>query len=171
MSSADLGCGSVPSGDINLDLFIGFTPHHRASITPMRQGYKMFIRGDVQELPFRDKSLRETKLSHVLEHTEKPLQVLQELNRITRERVLVLVPNNPLKDEHPQHLYSWSRDSLKALAERAGLKVKNIYFFSRPNLGDRQIMRLLNVPIIGPALLRWMSPWISLEIHLEAETS
>lgn len=163
----DLGCGSRPRGEINLDLWTGQSPHHWIPIDP--RVIQRFVKGDIHQLPFRDNVASQVMVSHVLEHCPNPDQVLLEVARVLGPggRLVLKVPNNPLFGEHPEHLYSWSTSSLRALVSRHFKNIR-IWWYSRPNLGQRMIMRILDIPLLGPGLLRWFSPWISLEIHVEA---
>jgi len=167
----DLGCGSVPTGDINLDRYMGYSPHHQGSIEATQ--YNLFIQGDVSRLPLKDKSVSRSKLSHVLEHVDNPLQVLRELARITDGLVIITVPNNRiLEEEHPQHLFTWSRSSLLALVKRAGLTPVKTAYYSRPNWRPhlRRRLKVFRVPWIGSILLRLLAPYIELELQVVARS-
>ncbi len=165
----DLGCGSVPTGEVNLDLFLGFSPHHQGEIEASK--YRLFVQGDVTRLPFRDKSLGRSKLSHVLEHVDNPLQVLREVVRITQDLVIITVPNHRiLEEEHPAHLYSWSRSSLLGLVKRAGLTPVKVAYYSRPNWRPhlRRRLKVFKTPLIGSFILRLLGPYLELELQVVA---
>jgi len=108
----DIGCGSKPHGLVNLDLFIGDTPHHNFHIEATK--YRNFIKGDAQLPPIRRGSFDLVILSHVLEHLLKPAETLAYLSQIA-PRLIVVVPNNPVTIENGYHLYSWSETSFKNL--------------------------------------------------------
>lgn len=55
-----------------------------------------FVTGNVVQLPFPDHSLDLVVCMEVLEHLEQPAQGLAELCRVSREWLLLSVPNEPL---------------------------------------------------------------------------
>jgi SAM-dependent methyltransferase len=106
----DVGCGSVPHGDVNLDLFIGRSPHHGSVIDG--RDYPSFIQGSANTLPIKDKAFSTVYVSHVIEHLPDTLKAVKEFKRVTKHIVVIKVPNNPMH-EFPLHLYTWSLVSLK----------------------------------------------------------
>jgi len=158
----DVGCGSSPEGTVNLDFFVGDTPHHKQVIDP--GAIPGFVQGDAHSLPFPDDSFDLCIMSHVLEHLENPLQALREAARVA-PRLIVRVPNNPTSREHPEHLYSWSRTSLGNLLRRVYDEV-TVYEATRPAyVADSRIFKLLGrVPTVGQALARWLGRVLSLEL-------
>lgn len=93
------------------------------------------LRGDAGKLPFKDKSIDGVYASHILEHTNNPFEVLQEIKRITSEGLVLSVPNATfyrfVKD-NKDHLFSWTQETLKQLLTASGWRVANIY--TRPLL-------------------------------------
>lgn len=76
------------------------------------------IRGDAHNLPFNDKTFFNSYANHILEHLSNPVLTLKELDRVTQNKVIIRVPNGQhhLKiKEDQQHLYSWTKDSLRNL--------------------------------------------------------
>ena len=67
-SRLDIGCGAVPTGDVNLDLLI--PGDERRQFDP--QKIKNFILADCQHLPFPDNTFLEVYSSHFLEHVRDP---------------------------------------------------------------------------------------------------
>jgi SAM-dependent methyltransferase len=111
----DIGCGNSPKGDVNCDLFVGHTPHiinDEPSINPKKTAN--FIRCSAEFLPFKDKSFDIVNASEVLEHIVDPPFLLKEMKRVSRETVLLDVPNlrRFFAEENPYHVYSWSSLSL-----------------------------------------------------------
>ena len=72
MEFLDVGCGDVPKGDVNLDLFY----YGRG---------KNFVIGDAHHLPFKDEAFGTVYSKHCLEHLENPLFFFEEAKRILKK--------------------------------------------------------------------------------------
>jgi len=75
---ASMGCGSDPWGDVKLDI-------KRGSAN---------ILADIQQLPFKDQVFDDVRSISVLEHIPAWRKALDELLRVTRNRLIVEVPVN-----------------------------------------------------------------------------
>jgi len=51
-----------------------------------------FIKADITELPFSNQSFDVVLCTHALEHIRNPKKALSELIRITRKRLIIVVP-------------------------------------------------------------------------------
>lgn len=113
----DIGCGSVPEGDVNLDLYQGETPHHRYLVKS--RTIKNFVNSDAQSLPFRTNSIKILYSSQLLEHLPEPLTHLRECYRVLTKNgwLVIKIPNKPITKESKRHLYSWSETSFKNFLE------------------------------------------------------
>jgi len=87
-SRLDIGCGAVPTGDVNLDLLI---PGDERRPFDHRK-IKNFILADCRYLPFPDNTFLEVYSSHFLEHVQDPDACLAEMLRVSRIRVCAIVP-------------------------------------------------------------------------------
>jgi ubiquinone/menaquinone biosynthesis C-methylase UbiE len=72
MELLDVGCGDVPKGDVNLDLFY------------YRRG-KNFIFGEAHHLPFKDETFIKVYSKHCLEHLENPFMFFKEAKRVLKK--------------------------------------------------------------------------------------
>jgi len=99
----DLGCGPgnllerLEGGRVvGFDLSDYLLAQARARVQG-RAGFEV-IKGDAERLPFPDGSFDRIVCSEVLEHVEKPEQVLREMRRVARSgaRVVITVPNETL---------------------------------------------------------------------------
>lgn len=65
---------------------------------------------------------------HILEHMASPLQMLMELNKVTRKYILLAVPNGRciVSEERKTHLYSWNSYTLTNIMEKADFSVRRI---------------------------------------------
>jgi len=84
----DIGCGSVPKGDVNLDLHVD--NKKRVHLIPEKT--VNLVCGDAEHLPFKDKTFSEVYSRHTLEHVNNPCQVIREMKRVTKHTVKVITP-------------------------------------------------------------------------------
>jgi ubiquinone/menaquinone biosynthesis C-methylase UbiE len=68
----DVGCGNVPKGDVNLDLFF-YTK------------CKNFIIAEAHHLPFKNSTFEQVRCKHCLEHLENPLRFFKEAKRVLKK--------------------------------------------------------------------------------------
>lgn len=78
----NVGCGLDEWGDIRLDID-KFRYRHKV---------KLNIRGDAQNLPFRDKVFQKTLASHLLEHLPNWKKAIQEWCRVTAKEIEIIIP-------------------------------------------------------------------------------
>jgi len=159
----DVGCGSQPRGDVNLDLFFGLSPHHRNPIHPKE--IPNFVLGDAQHLPFKGGAFTAVVADNVLEHLERPYEALGEFIRVARTAYIV-VPNNPVLEEHPEHLYTWTSTSLRNLLSRFYEKVEVRPRSRGRDVGRSRVFRLCRrLPVLKRPLLRFLSRAMAVELH------
>ena len=90
----DVGCGSFPSGNINCDLFITDIGHRcEKGRTLDVKKIEYFVLCDAQYLPFRSNYFDEVYCSHVIEHVDNPLLMLNELVRVSNCSIEVITPH------------------------------------------------------------------------------
>lgn len=107
-----------------------------------RLGVKMF-QGEVQDASFPEWFFDVITLRAVLEHVHHPVETLQEVHRILRDRgiVYVVVPNISGLNfwifgrywyalEVPRHLYAYSPSVMRHLAKKTGFEVLSTRFRS-----------------------------------------
>lgn len=90
--------------------------------------------GDAYELPFPDDSFDVVFAASLLHHLERPVDALKEMRRVARRGVAICEPNR----NHPpmaafgvvssvcRGLLHYSRQTLRGLAEDAGLDVRSV---------------------------------------------
>jgi SAM-dependent methyltransferase len=90
--------------------------------------------GDAYELPFPDDSFDIVFAASLLHHLERPVDALKEMRRVARRGVAICEPNR----NHPpmaafgvvssvcRGLLHYSRQTLRGLAEEAGLDVRGV---------------------------------------------
>jgi len=68
----DVGCGDVPKGDVNLDLFYYGKGEN-------------FVLGEAHHLPFKDEMFTRVHCKHCLEHLDNPLVFFGEAKRVLKK--------------------------------------------------------------------------------------
>ena len=95
---------------------------------------------DIHHIPLRNKVISATLCKSVLEHVESPLKAILEMKRITKGRIIIIVPNvininrilrsliSPLHKVNPDtwHFQGWDSKLMKHLAIRAGLEFHSV---------------------------------------------
>jgi len=91
------------------------------------------FQGDIYRLPFADNTFPLVMCTEVLEHLEKPLEALREIERVTSRYALISVPNEPffrlanfLRGKNLSawgndagHLHNWTVTDFRRLLETA----------------------------------------------------
>lgn len=98
----NLGSGTDDYGDVKMD---------RRPIGPCN------LVGDIHYLPFRDNVFQEVKASHVLEHSDDAIGVLEEIYRISKDgaTINILVPHADSINfkTDPTHKTSFTKNSME----------------------------------------------------------
>jgi len=86
------------------------------------------VRGDAQQLPFRDGAFDFVTCLEVIEHLERPESMLKEVRRVLRPGGVVVlstpVADGPLKD--PFHVKEFTPEELREAIAQAGLEMVNL---------------------------------------------
>ena len=92
-----MGCGSRPTGDVNVDCF---NRGWNSQEGDQKQGEFLnprlvpnFVVAHAENLPFKDQCFDEAFSSHTIEHVKNPKKMLQELLRVSKRRVIVRCPH------------------------------------------------------------------------------
>jgi len=88
----DVGCGSKPSGDVNVDFFRGGWNFQEAQLLNPRL-VSNFVVADACFLPFKNECFDVAVSNHVIEHVKNPFVMLSELLRISKREVVVRCPH------------------------------------------------------------------------------
>jgi ubiquinone/menaquinone biosynthesis C-methylase UbiE len=129
----DVGCGDVPKGDVNLDLFY------------YGKG-RNFVLGEAHHLPFKDHSFTKVYSKHNLEHLENPFLFFVEAKRILREGGVIecVYPTEALLTKKTMHNLlnlQWS-SAFKWKIKVTGKEQIN-YGGHKWQLPDESVLRLL----------------------------
>ena len=119
----DVGCGSNPSGDVNIDFFsCGWNIQEGKFMNPRLASN--FVVADAAFLPFRDECFDVAFSSHAIEHVKDPFRMLSELLRVSKKEVVVRCPHRRGSGaKRPHHVNyldeDWFRWSLTKLGYSA----------------------------------------------------
>lgn len=159
----DVGCGSRNMGNVNLDLNLGRSDHHKTEYDV--KSIENFVNASAASLPFKNNVFTQVYSSHTLEHLLSPIDALNEWKRVSKYVVVVIVPNNPVYSEHKKHLYSWSETSLRNIMT---LVFDDAVVFSRSRdfqLRTNPLMkRILNLAVLKRPLNRLVSKLMGIEL-------
>ncbi len=98
------------------------------------------LAGDVCRLPFAQDSVDVVTILEVLEHLAEPWRAVAEAVRVARRCLIVSVPSK--EDDNPEHIHLFTRESLHALLQAAG--VRRVHF-------DGVLNHLLALAMVGPS--------------------
>jgi len=84
----DVGCGSKPRGDVNIDLLVEGAD--RSGINP--RNIPNLIKADCEFLPIRDKAFEVSHCRHLIEHLKDEKPCIEELERVTKKKIIITVP-------------------------------------------------------------------------------
>ena len=160
----DVGCGTQPKGDVNVDFFgDGFNPQTGDQIKGFfmtSRNIKNFVMADAVHLPFRDGSFNVAFSSHTIEHIPDPLLMLREMCRVAQRKVIVRCPHRKGSDAvKPYHINHFDEKWFKKASEVLGFKSKQFVISYENPLTPR-----LNK--ISPYTLQKSLIWSGLE-HFE----
>ena len=146
----DVGCGSNPSGDVNVDFFRkgGYNPQEG----DQRKGeyfypWKIpnFVAADACHLPFKDGAFDVAYSSHTIEHLGNPEAFLKEMLRVSNRKVVVRYPHKRGSGAKRPYHVSFIDE------ERIGRAALSLGFSSE------QFTRVRSMPLTDP-LSRYFKP-------------
>ncbi|UCE15696.1 MAG: methyltransferase domain-containing protein [Candidatus Bathyarchaeota archaeon] len=137
----DIGCGSFPLGDVNVDAKRGVLPTYIETIS---KKIVNFVFADAEHLPFRENTFNVVYASHLLEHVEHPFNVLLECNRVSCNVVYLHVPSPRCPNQSKYHIYRWDSNTFETLLRKVFSDVK-IYSSARivPRMGKLNMLQLI----------------------------
>jgi|WetSurMetagenome_2_1015567.scaffolds.fasta_scaffold304546_2 SAM-dependent methyltransferase len=88
----DVGCGYMPTGDVNCDLYPKDN-WHRSGVPMDTKNILNFVQCDALHLPFKNGLFDDVFCGSLIEHVKNPVGLLKELIRVSKRRVFVQCPN------------------------------------------------------------------------------
>ena len=83
--------------------------------------------GDIYQLPYEDNAFDTVYSSHVIEHCENPLRMVEESVRVAAKRIIHVVPDGNIDDKNfgTPHLKIYNRKNFKELLDQvAGIRLR-----------------------------------------------
>jgi ubiquinone/menaquinone biosynthesis C-methylase UbiE len=122
----DVGCGSKPTGDVNVDFFKGGwnpqTGDQKRGEYVDTHNINNFVLADACHLPFKDESFNVAFSSHTIEHVQNPLLMLREMCRVAKRKVVVRCPHRKGSGAvMPYHINYFDEDWFKKASEKLGM--------------------------------------------------
>jgi SAM-dependent methyltransferase len=126
----DVGCGSKPTGDVNVDFCVrGWNIQEGDQKRGEFLNPKVipnFVVADAEHLPFKDNIFNVVFSSHVIEHVHNPFLMLKEMCRVSKRKVVVRCPHRKGSGaKRPFHLHYLDEEWFEDAASKLGLNVKS----------------------------------------------
>lgn len=126
----DVGCGSKPTGDVNVDFCVrGWNSQEGDQKRGEFLNPKVipnFVVADAEHLPFKDDVFDVAFSSHVIEHVPNPSIMLREMCRVSKRKILVRCPHRKGSGaKRPFHLHYLDEEWFEDAASKLGLNVKS----------------------------------------------
>ncbi len=86
-----------------------------------RTAVHLEVQCDAYNLPFRKNIFSRVYARHILEHLDNPIKLIKEMKRVSKNRVIITVPNASYfkwKNSSTEHIFSWNEYTLRNLLER-----------------------------------------------------
>jgi len=133
--SLDVGCGTRPHGDINVDIGPTQTNTHPRNLRTRANVY-----ADGCYLPFKDGAFGDVYSFDVIEHVPDPVKFVRELERVGG-RITIVTPHRfaPNNNRNPTHIYGFNRTWFTRLGydvQVTWVSVPFLFFFSIQRVGN-----------------------------------
>ncbi len=149
----DVGCGNKPYQPLlkSVESYIGLDYPLTKAIQDFQARPEVF--GDARRLPFAEGSFDAVLCAQVLEHVDRPGQVLREIGRVLKSGGSGILSVPFIYNVHvgPYDFFRFSPFGISELLGRAGLKVKSIRY--QGGIGTAVIQLLHNWIFSGLACL------------------
>ena len=138
----DVGCGVSPLALIasqKPDSEVWAMDFADELIEKLKSNSKVnYVVGDINALPFKNKYFDYVVLGEVLEHSENPESVINEVRRVLKDDGIMAIscPNNETAENHlyKQHIWSISSEDIRKLVNVIKIEIigNNIMCYARP---------------------------------------
>jgi hypothetical protein len=130
----DVGCGSLPKGDVNCDLYVRDVGHREFPVTLNLRSIPNFVLCSAKFLPFKNGCFEVVVSSHCIEHVSNPDVMLAEMWRVCNFKVKVVCPHGfgdrLARRNRRIHINSLSGQWFKSQIKKLGCGKSSIRFSS-----------------------------------------
>ena len=124
----DLGCGAGDSVDLfrslNPDVeWVGVDVDESPEVAERTRADAQFVTFDGEHLPFDDASFEAVYCKQVLEHVERPHELVKEVARVLEPGGSFVGSTSQLEAFHSRSIFNWTPYGFTVVAEGAGLEV------------------------------------------------
>jgi SAM-dependent methyltransferase len=124
----DLGCGAGDSVDLFRALdpgvrWVGVDIEESAEVAERTRADAEFVSFDGEHLPFEDARFDLVYCKQVLEHVERPHELLREVARVIQPGGWFAGSTSQLEAFHSRSIFNWTPHGFTVAAEGAGLEV------------------------------------------------
>lgn len=154
-SVLDLGCGAGDSVDLFRALdpevrWVGADIEESPEVAQRKRTDARFVTFDGRKLPFDDASFELVYCKQVLEHVERPHELLREVARVLEPGGWLAGSTSQLEAFHSRSIFNWTAHGFTLTAEECGLEVVEL----RPVIDGFTLVgwRALGLP---PFFHRW----------------
>lgn len=98
---------------------------HGVTLADIDPKNELIKKEDIQKLSFKDKSFDIVLCQEVLEHLPNPIKAISELKRVSKEKIIITVPNEPFFTMF--RFFIWEKEHFWAITPKA-LK----YYLGKP---------------------------------------
>jgi len=151
----DVGCGLHPKGDVNVDLLV---PDDVQGYVLDPKTISNFVKADACFLPFKPNVFDQVECHHLLEHLDNPMQAVEEMVRVAKDKIVIAVPN--FYFEIIGNLFRKGRKEWRGKHHKQAFTYKNV----KRLLPQNTIIRLRFVDLFDAVLkkkanYRWRIPF------------
>jgi len=158
----DVGCGEIPNGDVNIDIY------------DIKNKKNHFIIASAEYLPFKKNTFNTVRSSYVIEHCVKVEQFIKDHLRVARKKVIIITDNNEWVVDrlfrltgkgrlfNKEHVYSWNKEYMENLLKKIGIKKFKVEL---KNLSPTLLTRILSKLAITQKLKHFFLRDLYIEIN------
>ena len=112
-------------------------------------GYTEIVHGDMNDIPYDDKTFDLIFCCHAFEHSENPLQTLREFKRVSKRFIIIATPfpnNHHILEADEDHIFCLHENQMERLLRYSGIE-KVVCYIQRYSSNKNQ-WNLITVGIV-----------------------
>ena len=91
-----------------------------------KKGLKV-IKGDMHEIPFKDKSFKTVFCRHTLEHSIATWIAFKEISRVSEKYILIVLPDFDLGKDSKRHFIIPNKEQIESMAKKCGFIIEKYW--------------------------------------------